>query len=130
MEHALDGPEAGYESVDHQPNLARLWAQTQLARNFSDFHRPFFHRELRDIVGLYLSPPANALVLCVDVKSQIQALNRTQPILPLRPGQEERHTPEYERNGTTSLFAALDVATGNVIGRCSASIARLNSNGF
>jgi hypothetical protein len=65
---------------------------------------------VRDIVGLYLSPPTNALVLCVDEKSQIQALNRTQPILPMRPGQAERYTPEYQRNGTTSLFAALDVA--------------------
>jgi len=70
------------------------------------------------MVGLYLSPPTHALVLCVDEKSQIQALNRTQPILPMRPGQVERHTPEYQRNGTTSLFAALDEATGNVIGRC------------
>jgi transposase len=78
----------------------------------------FFFEKVRDIVGLYLSPPTNALVLCVDEKSQIRALNRTQPILPMRPGQVERHTPEYQRNGTTSLFAALDVATGNVIGRC------------
>lgn len=69
-------------------------------------------------MGLYMSPPLNAVVLCVDEKSQIQALNRTQPILPMRPGQVERRTPEYQRHGTTSLFAALDVATGNVMGRC------------
>lgn len=65
-----------------------------------------------------MNPPDNALVLCVDEKSQIQALNRTQPVLPFRPGQLERRTPEYSRNGTTSLFAALDVATGEVIGKC------------
>lgn len=77
---------------------------------------PFFVDKVRDVVGLYLSPPDNALVLSVDEKSQIQALNRTQPILPMRPGQLERRTPEYNRNGTTTLFAALDVATGAVIG--------------
>lgn len=65
-----------------------------------------------------MAPPDHALVLCVDEKSQIQALNRTQPPLPLRPGQAERHTPEYVRNGTTSLFAALEVATGSVMGQC------------
>jgi len=69
-------------------------------------------------VGLYLSPPANALVLCVDEKSQIQALSRSQPILPLRPGSLERRTPDYFRHGVTTLFAALDIATGKVIGRC------------
>ncbi|PTX95843.1 IS630 family transposase, partial [Verrucomicrobia bacterium LW23] len=79
---------------------------------------PQLIEKVRDIVGLYLSPPANAMVLCVDEKSQIQALNRTQPLLPLRPGRAERATPDYERNGTTSLFAALDIATGHVIGRC------------
>jgi transposase len=73
---------------------------------------------VRDVVGLYLSPPENALVLSFDEKSQIQALNRTQPILPLKPGVSERRTPDYERHGTTSLFAALDMATGNVIGKC------------
>ena len=70
------------------------------------------------MVGLYMNPPDNAVVLCVDEKSQIQALNRTQPMLPLRPGQAARGTPEYQRNGTTTLFAALDKATGNVIGKC------------
>src|ERR671917_480598 len=73
---------------------------------------------VRDIVGLYLSPPERALVLCVDEKSQIQALDRTQPLLPLRPGQAERRTHDYTRCGTTSLFAALDVKAGTVIGRC------------
>ena len=73
---------------------------------------------MRDIVGLYLNPPDRALVLCVDEKSQIQALDRTQPLLPLRPGQVERRTHDYTRHGTTSLFAALDVRTGRVIGEC------------
>ena len=73
---------------------------------------------MRDIVGLYINPPDRALVLCVDEKSQIQALDRTQPLLPMRPGQVERRSHDYERHGTTSLFAALDIATGHVIGRC------------
>jgi transposase len=79
---------------------------------------PDFVEKVRDVVGLYMNPPDNALVLCVDEKTQIQALNRTQPLLPLRPGQAERGTPEYQRNGTTTLFAALDVATGNVVAEC------------
>jgi transposase len=71
-----------------------------------------------DIVGLYLNPPDRALVLCVDEKSQIHALDRTQPLLPMRPGQVERRSHDYQRHSTTSLFAALDIATGRVIGRC------------
>ena len=77
---------------------------------------PLFIDKVRDIVGLYLTPPDRALLLSVDEKSQIQALDRTAPILPLRPGQPERRTHDYVRHGTTSLFAALDVATGRVIG--------------
>jgi transposase len=73
---------------------------------------------VRDIVGLYLNPPDKAIVLNVDEKSQIQALDRTQPILPLRPGIPERQTHDYERHGTTTLFAALDVAVGKIIGDC------------
>jgi len=76
-----------------------------------------FFEKARDIVGLYLSPPERALVLCVDEKSQIQALDRSQPVLPMRPGQVERRTHDYTRHGTTSLFAALDIASGAVIGR-------------
>ena len=79
---------------------------------------PLFVEKVRDVAGLYLSPPQNALVLCVDEKSQIQALERSQPILPLRPGQAERHTADYFRHGTTTLFAALDVKTGEVYGQC------------
>jgi hypothetical protein len=73
---------------------------------------------VRDIVGLYLSPPERAVVLCVDEKSQ--ALDRTQPLLPMRPGQVERRTYDYKRHGTTSLFAALDVKAGTIIGKCMA----------
>ena len=79
---------------------------------------PHFVEKVRDVVGLYVSPPDRAVVLCVDEKSQIQALNRTQPILPMRPGQPERRTHDYDRHGTTTLFAALDVRTGHVIGEC------------
>lgn len=71
-------------------------------------------------VGLYLSPTVRAVALCVDEKSQVQALDRTQPLLPMRPGQAERCTHDYKRNGTTSLFAALDVKTGTIIGKCRA----------
>ena len=78
---------------------------------------PLFIEKVRDIVGLYLNPPDRALVLCVDEKSQIQALDRTRPLLPLRPGQAERRTHDYVRHGTTSLFAALDARTGQVIGQ-------------
>jgi transposase len=105
-----------------QSAISRIWRAFGLKphrhETFQMSTDPFFIEKVRDIVGLYLSPPTNALVLCVDEKSQIQALNRTRPVLPLRPGQVERRTPEYQRNGTTSLFAALDVATGNVIGQC------------
>ncbi len=78
---------------------------------------PLFIDKVRDIVGLYLHPPDKALVLCVDEKAQIQALDRTQPLLPMRPGQVERRTHDYRRHGTTSLSAALDVKTGRVIGQ-------------
>jgi len=77
---------------------------------------PLFIEKVRDIVGLYMSPPDKALVLCVDEKSEVQALDRTAPLLPMRPGQIERRTHDYQRHGTTSLFAALDTASGQVIG--------------
>ena len=79
---------------------------------------PFFIEKVRDVTGLYLNPPDNAMVLCVDEKSQIQALNRTQPTLPMGLGYVEGFTHDYIRHGTTTLFAALDVATGKVIGKC------------
>lgn len=77
-----------------------------------------FIAKVRDVVGFYMAPPDRALVLCVDEKSQIQALDRSQPVLPMRPGQPARHSHDYTRHGTTSLFAALDIATGRIIGEC------------
>lgn len=98
----------------------RVWRafglQPHRSETFSLSNDPLFIEKVRDVVGLYMSPPKNAVVLCVDEKSQIQALDRTQPLLPLAPGSAERRTPTYSRHGTTSLFAALDVATGRVIG--------------
>jgi transposase len=79
---------------------------------------PRFEEKLVDVVGLYLNPPENAIVLCMDEKSQIQALDRTQPSLPMKPGRAGTMTHDYKRNGTTTLFAALDVLTGSVIGQC------------
>lgn len=105
-----------------QSSVSRIWRAFGLKPHRSEAFvlskDPQLIEKIRDIVGLYLSPPANALVLCVDEKSQIQALSRSQPILPMQPGQLERRTPDYFRHGTTSLFAALDIASGKVIGRC------------
>lgn len=102
--------------------ISRIWRafglQPHRQDNFKLSTDPFFVEKVRDIVGLYLSPPARALVLCVDEKSRCQALERSQPLLPLRPGQPERATHDYHRHGTTSLFAALDIATGKIIGHC------------
>lgn len=92
--------------------------QPHRSKTFKLSSDPFFVEKVRDIVGLYLAPPEHALVLCVDEKSQIQALDRSQPMLPMRPGQVERRSHDYKRHGTTSLFAALDVATGKIIGQC------------
>src|ERR1039457_1214198 len=104
-----------------QSSISRIWRAFSLAphraENFKLSHDPLFIEKVRDIVGLYLDPPDRALVLCVDEKSQIQALDRTAPLLPIRPGQIERRTHDYERHGTTSLFAALDTRTGKVIGQ-------------
>jgi transposase len=102
--------------------VARIWRAFGLkphrTETFTLSKDPLLIEKVRDIVGLYLNPPARAVVLCADEKSQIQALDRTQPLLPMRPGQAERRTHDYMRHGTTTLFAALDVATGEVIGRC------------
>ncbi len=103
-----------------QSAVSRIWRafalQPQRSETFKLSTDPFFIEKVRDIVGLYLDPPDRAMVLSVDEKSQIQALDRTQPLLPMRPGQIERRTHDYVRNGTTSLFAALDMKTGTVIG--------------
>ena len=100
----------------------RIWRafglQPHRVENFKLSSDPFFVEKVRDIVGLYLNPPEHAVVLCVDEKSQVQALDRTRPVLPLRPGLPEHQTHDYIRHGTTSLFAALEVATGKVIGKC------------
>ena len=102
--------------------VARAWrayrVQPWRRGTFKFSTDPELEAKVRDVVGLYLNPPQNAIVLCVDEKSQIQALNRTQPILPVRPGLPERATHDYKRNGTTTLFAALEVATGTVTDRC------------
>jgi transposase len=100
----------------------RIWSAFSLAPHRTETFKlstdPQFVEKVRDIVGLYLAPPEQALVLCVDEKSQIQALDRTQPLLPMRPGQIERRTHDYERHGTTTLFAALDVKAGTIVGQC------------
>ena len=100
--------------------VGRVWRafglQPHRVETFKLSTDPLFIDKVRDIVGLYLDPPLKAMVLCVDEKSQIQALDRTQPVLPLAPGIPERRTHDYMRHGTTTLFAALDIATGKVIG--------------
>lgn len=102
--------------------VSEIWRAFRLQphrqQTFKISKDPQFIEKVRDVVGLYLNPPDKALVLCVDEKSQIQALNRTQPLIPMRPGQAERASHDYERHGTTTLFAALDVATGLVIADC------------
>src|SRR5256712_2402240 len=96
-----------------QTTVARVWRAFGLQPHRTDTFKlspdPLLIEKVRDIVGLYMNPPDHALVFCVDEKSQIQALDRTQPLLPMRPGQVERRTPDYKRHGTTSLFAALDL---------------------
>jgi len=105
-----------------QSAVSRIWRafalQPHRTETFKLSADPLFIEKVRDIVGLYMNPPDKALVLCVDEKSQIQALDRMQPLLPMRPGQVERRTHDYVRHGTTSLFAALDVKTGKVLGAC------------
>jgi len=100
--------------------VRRIWhtfaLQPHRTKTFKLSNDPLFIDKVRDVVGLYMDPPERALVLCVDEKSQIQALDRTQPLLPMGPGQCERHTHDYVRHGTTTLFAALDVKSGRVIG--------------
>ena len=103
-----------------QTAVSRIWRafglQPHRQETFKLSSDPFFVQKVRDIVGLYLDPPLKAMVLCVDEKSRIQALDRTQPILALAPGIPERRTHDYMRHGTTTLCAALDIATGEVIG--------------
>ena len=106
-----------------QSSVSRIWRafglQPHRTKGFKLSPDPLLIDKVRDIVGLYMSPPANAVVLCVDEKSQIQALERSQPVIPMQIGQEEIRTHDYRRHGTTTLFAALNVATGKVVGKCS-----------
>jgi transposase len=103
-------------------SVQRIWRafglQPHRMETFKLSTDPQFVAKVRDVVGLYISPPQHAVVLCVDEKSQIQALDRSQPMLPMRPGQPARRSHDDRRHGTTSLFAALDIATGRVIGKC------------
>ena len=112
---------AKHQGLSHT-TVGRIWRafglQPHRSETFAISRDPLLVEKVRDIVGLYMNPPENALVLCVDEKSQIQALNRTQPVLPMRIGEVERRTHDYDRHGTTTLFAALDVATGHVLGLC------------
>jgi len=117
-------PLMAVETGISRSQIQRIWKAFGLKPHLSDTFKlsqdPLFVEKVRDVVGLYMAPPDRALVLCVDEKTQVQALDRTQPLLPMRSGQIERRTHDYERHGTTSLFAALDLATGKVIGRCHA----------
>jgi transposase len=103
-------------------SIHRIWQTFGLQPHRSETFKlstdPLFVEKVRDVVGLYMAPPDRAVVLCVDEKSQVQAVDRTQPIFPMRPGVPERQTHDYMRHGVTSLFAALDIATGKVIGAC------------
>jgi transposase len=105
-----------------QTAIVRIWhafgLQPHRVETFKISPDPLFVEKVRDVVGLYLNPPDRAMVLCVDEKSQIQALDRTQPLLPMKMGQTERRTHDYIRHGTTTLFAALNAKTGEVIGEC------------
>ena len=105
----------------NQTAVSRIWRafglQPHRHETFKLSTDPLFIDKVRDIAGLYLAPPARAVVLCVDEKSQIQALDRTQPLLPLSFGVAERRSHDYVRHGTTTLFAALDLATGQVMGQ-------------
>ena len=95
--------------------------QPHRSETFKLSNDPLLIEKVRDIVGLYMHPPEHAVVFCVDEKSQIQALDRTQPLLPMRPGQVERRTHDYKRHGTTTLFAALNVKTGKLVTRVSST---------
>jgi hypothetical protein len=103
-------------------SVQRIWQapglKPHLVKTFKVSRDKSFAAKVEDVVGLYLNPPDKALVLCVDEKSQIQALDRTQPGLPLKKGRAGTMTHDYKRNGTTTLFAALDILDGRVIGTC------------
>jgi transposase len=110
--------ETGISKSTVQRYLSLFGVQPHRARSFKLSNDPFFIEKVREVVGLYLNPPDNALVLCVDEKSQVQALERTQPVLPMGLGYVEGITHDYVRHGTTTLFAALDIANGQVFTQC------------
>lgn len=110
--------ESGISKSTVQRYLALFGVQPHRSKSFKLSTDPFFIEKVRDVVGLYLNPPDNALVLCVDEKSQVQALERTQPLLPMGLGYVEGVTHDYIRHGTTTLFAALDIANGQVFTQC------------
>ena len=110
------------ETGSSHTTIRRIWnafgLQPHRSETFKLSTDPLFVDKVQDVVGLYMSPPNRAIILCLDEKSQIQALDREPPVLPLAPGVAERRTHTDRRNGTTSLFAALDGATGAVVGKC------------
>lgn len=114
------GEATGISKTTVQRYLSLFGVQPHRTKSFKLSNDPFFIEKVRDIVGLYLNPPQNALVLCVDEKSQCQALERTQPVLPMGLGYVEGITHDYVRHGTTTLFAALDIANGEVLAQCKA----------
>lgn len=118
LEPAVDGRGRRSRALDHPSHWRAFGLQPHRAESFKLSTDPLFVEKVRDIVGLYMAPPEHALVLCVDEKSHIQALDRSQPVFPMRPGQIERRSHDYTRHGVTSLFAALDIATGRIIGKC------------
>lgn len=108
----------GISHTKVQQILRKHQLKPHLIKRFRTSNDPEFREKLQEIIGVYLAPPENAIVLCVDEKSQIQALERAQPIVPLREGIPERQTHDYQRHGIITLFAALQVASGKVIGEC------------
>ncbi len=112
------GKVVGLSPSSVQRIWAAHWLKPHLTRKFELSNDKKFAEKVQDVVGLYFNPPDKALVLCVDEKSQIQALDRTQPGLPIKKGRAGTMTHDYKRNGATTLFASLDVATGKVMGEC------------
>ena len=118
VESAAGCPPGVYQVHGHQGLEEVQGARPWKADTFKFSTDPELEAKVTDIVGLYLNPPANAIVLCVDEKSQIQALNRTQKVFAMQPGHNEQRSHDYARHGTTTLFAALEIATGKVTGLC------------
>ena len=118
LELPFDGQGPGRERRDGATDLGRPRSEAQPRRTFKLSNDPRFSEKLTDVVGLYLNPPEKAIVLCVDEKSQIQALDRTQASLPIKKGRAGTMTHDYKRNGTTTLFAALSMLDGSVVGQC------------